>query len=278
MQQGDADRGRSIVERPGVGITACVVQRNTLRFVRVRCDQPTLIFVRSGSKILQAGTAEWTITSGQAVALAAGQSLDITNTTTSHGAYEAHWLVWAPDILAAFPVDPSIPALRRAQIVKPDRFFTGAIDRAMEAIGETHRLSADVARHRMTEVLLWLSDTDIRFDAAPPPKLDQKVRLLLNGKLGHDWKAVEIAAELAMSEATLRRHLAAVGTSFGDILVDARMAMAMQLLQSTNQPISHIAYNVGYASASRFAMRFRDRFGFAPTAIRGHKRATARLP
>lgn len=278
MQQGDADRSRSIVERPGVGITARIVQRNTLRFARVRCDQPTLIVVRSGSKILQGESADCTITSGQAVALAAGQSLDITNTVTSHGAYEAHWLVWDPGILASFPANANIPALRSVQIVKPDRFFTGAIDRAMEAISETHRLSADVARHRMTELLLWLSDIGIRFDAAPPPKLDQKVRLLLNGKLGHDWKAVDIAAELAISEATLRRHLAAAGTSFGDILVDARMAMAMQLLQSTSQPISHIAYDVGYASASRFAMRFRDRFGFAPTAIRGHKRLTTRLP
>ena len=44
------------------------------------------------------------------------------------------------------------------------------------------------------------------------------------------------------------------------------------LLQSTDFPINRIALEVGYASPSRFATRFRARFGIAPTIIRGHRR------
>ncbi len=50
------------------------------------------------------------------------------------------------------------------------------------------------------------------------------------------------------------------------------MTSALRLLQGTDWPISLIASQVGYESASRFAERFRKRFGFAPTAIRGHHR------
>jgi transcriptional regulator GlxA family with amidase domain len=50
------------------------------------------------------------------------------------------------------------------------------------------------------------------------------------------------------------------------------MSFAMVLLQSTQHAVNRIALQVGYESASRFAIRFRERFGFAPTAIRGHAR------
>ncbi|MNH37503.1 DNA-binding transcriptional regulator AraC [compost metagenome] len=56
-------------------------------------------------------------------------------------------------------------------------------------------------------------------------------------------------------------------------MIDVRMNSALTLLQSTDWPISAIAQHVGYESSSRFAERFRKRFGFAPTAIRGHQRA-----
>ena len=36
---------------------------------------------------------------------------------------------------------------------------------------------------------------------------------------------------------------------------------------------AEIAFAVGYESPSRFAIRFRQRFGFAPTAVRGHERS-----
>lgn len=58
-------------------------------------------------------------------------------------------------------------------------------------------------------------------------------------------------------------------------MIDVRMTSALRLLQGTDWPISLIASQVGYESASRFAERFRKRFGFAPTAIRGHHRLHA---
>nr|WP_274708848.1 helix-turn-helix transcriptional regulator [Variovorax sp. S12S4] len=81
-----------------------------------------------------------------------------------------------------------------------------------------------------------------------------------------------VAARLAMSEATLRRRLSAEGATFASVLTDARMSFAMTLLQSTDHAVTRIASSVGYDSASRFSVRFRARFGFAPTAVRGHRR------
>jgi transcriptional regulator GlxA family with amidase domain len=54
--------------------------------------------------------------------------------------------------------------------------------------------------------------------------------------------------------------------------MDARMSLALTLLQASDLSVNNIANAVGYSSASRFAVRFRQRFGFAPSAIRGHER------
>ena len=84
-----------------------------------------------------------------------------------------------------------------------------------------------------------------------------------------NWISKDIAQSVAMSEATFRRRLADEGQSFTGILLDVRMTLALTLLQVTDISISKIAYQVGYESASRFSVRFKKRFGFSPTAIRG---------
>jgi AraC-like DNA-binding protein len=72
----------------------------------------------------------------------------------------------------------------------------------------------------------------------------------------------------------LRRRLREEGSSLRDVLTDIRMTHAMQLLQSSDMPVSAIAASAGFESQSRFAIRFRNRFGFPPTAVRGQRRAT----
>jgi AraC-like DNA-binding protein len=54
------------------------------------------------------------------------------------------------------------------------------------------------------------------------------------------------------------------------------MTSALLLLQSTGLPVGQIALDVGYESASRFAIRFRERFGCAPSAIRARTTAPPR--
>ncbi len=72
-----------------------------------------------------------------------------------------------------------------------------------------------------------------------------------------------MSSAIGVSEATLRRKLATAGTSLTDIIADVRMTRAASLLQATELPINRVALEVGYESASKFAARFRERFGLA---------------
>ncbi|MER9648674.1 helix-turn-helix transcriptional regulator [Mesorhizobium sp. M0199] len=117
--------------------------------------------------------------------------------------------------------------------------------------------------------MAWLAHSGLIFDPEMPSDLQRKVRLMIGAAPERTWISKDLAQSLALSEATFRRRLADQGQSFKDLLIDVRMTAALTLLQVTDRPISEVAYQVGYESASRFSVRFKKRFGFSPTAVRG---------
>lgn len=84
-----------------------------------------------------------------------------------------------------------------------------------------------------------------------------------------DWTLAHAARSFNMSEATLRRKLAAENTGFSEILSDTRMNRALGLIQTTTLPMAQVALEVGYDSPSQFAARFKERFGVNPRHVRG---------
>ena len=147
-----------------------------------------------------------------------------------------------------------------------------AINRAIQVIGDADNVPDAIDRHSMHELLIWLNLHNGQLTRIDTSSLSGKLRQLLSAAPGSPWPAQKVAQQLAMSEATLRRHLAAEGSSLSALLADVRMSLALALLQSTDKAIALIAAEVGYESASRFAIRFRQRFGFSPAQIRTQQR------
>ncbi|WP_206409432.1 helix-turn-helix transcriptional regulator [Lysobacter enzymogenes] len=98
--------------------------------------------------------------------------------------------------------------------------------------------------------------------------LNVRVRQLLREDPGRDWSLDEIARRLGLGASTLRRQLSAHGAGFREMLEDERLGLALAQLQGTRESIVRIAAAAGYASASRFAIRFRRRYGLSPSELR----------
>ncbi len=98
--------------------------------------------------------------------------------------------------------------------------------------------------------------------------LCERVQQLVMGNPQRDWTVADVAQHLNLGESTLRRQLANEGDSFRNILEGVRLATALQWLQTTSRPIGEIAGTCGYASASRFAVRFRSHYGLSPRELR----------
>lgn len=78
----------------------------------------------------------------------------------------------------------------------------------------------------------------------------------------------ELARERHVSPRTLKRQLAAHGTSFQRILDELRRDCAVDLLESEAMTIEHIAERLGYSDASNFNRAFQRWLGMSPRAFR----------
>ncbi|WP_431824318.1 AraC family transcriptional regulator [Burkholderia sp. F1] len=93
-----------------------------------------------------------------------------------------------------------------------------------------------------------------------------KVRAQLARDIGADMEAV--ATLLCTTSRTLRRQLAAEGTSFGTIRNETITALAEEYLVSLKLPVQEVAERLGYASASAFITAFTRLMGETPLAYR----------
>lgn len=228
-------------------------------------EAPLILRVDQGRKVIRGGNCPHSlegidVPEGALALLPAHVALDVENHPANDGPYRATGLLIPAGI--AVPTGPSTIG------ATSDQRTMAAFDRALDMMRRPG-VPQSIRDHAVLEVLLWLDAAGLRLPPAGPLGPVERIRQLVAQDLAHDWTAVEVAATLATSEATLRRRLAAAGTGLARLLTDLRMNRALGLLQCTDLPVTVIALEVGYASPSRFALRFRERFGLSPRAVRG---------
>lgn len=262
----------------GLGATARVVQGVSQEFRKFASAMPSLIAVRQGTKILRyGGGASLEAHPGDMVVFPAHLAVDVDNQVARSGPYVAELLVFEPDFLrthaAAHPTATPRQLLRQpALLARASEGLAQAFRTAVDALSGDPPLPPAVVAHRLAEPLVWLGDLLNTVLLAPQTSMTARVRSILSGDPARSWSVGAVAREVGASAPTLRRKLAAESTGFAEILSDVRMSTALALIQTTAAPISEVAAAVAYDSPSRFAARFRRRFGMAPTAIRGHQR------
>ena len=97
--------------------------------------------------------------------------------------------------------------------------------------------------------------------------LSQKVAWLIGSGPSEDWTIERVATRLGLGASTLRRRLAAEGTSFRAVVRTQRLQAAQTALASGASSLA-AAEAAGYASRSHFARRYKESFGMSPTGRR----------
>jgi AraC-like DNA-binding protein len=103
----------------------------------------------------------------------------------------------------------------------------------------------------------------------PETKFLQKVVKIIHENISnHSFGAVQLAHELRLSESQVYRKLKAIsGKSTAVFIRSIRLQKGKELIQTTDNTISEIAYEVGFNDPAWFSRAFKDEFGFAPSAI-----------
>lgn len=259
--------------RVGIGLCAQIKQSCHKELTQLVTLAPMMIRIIKGTKLLTDQKQSYTVYEGQVVIVPANQVINITNLTDQQGEYEAEFLNWQPATLQRYitlSAHKQLSPLSAITILHelPTVIFN-TLQRIRDSFCQSDPIDDTILQHQMIELLLWLETIDICLINTQQDKLAIKIRKIIAADPSKPWKSPEIAAQLAMSESTLRRHLLAEKTNLTEIIADVRMNYGLTLLQTTCWPINHIALEVGYESSSRFSIRFRQRFGISPMEIRG---------
>ena len=269
---------RKIKVSSGIGSASLLIQHSELFIKNIYIDKPCILYIQQGHKIVHHGSYDTLIGPGELLVVSCGQSIETTNCPSESGVFSCATLAWDPTLLdeakrLSCAIEPAITVVDSLHVVPHMPYaFKSSFEETHQFLMSPGGLPPLIARHRMIEQLIWLAHLGIRFACPRDDSITQNVRDLLVNQLHRSFTAAEVAEQLQMNEVTLRRRLAAENTVLRNLIIDVRMTFALQLLQCTDLAISNIAQQVGYESGSRFAERFRKRFGFAPTAIRGHLR------
>jgi len=101
-----------------------------------------------------------------------------------------------------------------------------------------------------------------RRDTSP---LAQQVRILLAQRVAFDPSCAGVARAMALGERTLRRRLAAAGTSYQTLLDEVRIALSARLLGTGSLTVTEVAHRLGYAEAASFIHAHRRWHATTPT-------------
>lgn len=80
-----------------------------------------------------------------------------------------------------------------------------------------------------------------------------------------------IAEQLGLQERTLRRRLAAEGTSYGEIVDDVRRKLAIEYLQTTRMSVDDVAWKVGFSDSANLRRAVRRWTGKTINEVRAEK-------
>jgi AraC-like DNA-binding protein len=265
--------GADATTRPlgGVGVFHSHI-RQSLRAVPIH--HPTVVMILAGRKELHVAAATREIQAGELLLVPGNSSLHIGNIPDPVAAcYLALAVSFPPTTLEHFRrlYGANIGSVEQRAVwsaAAPDD-FARALQQWLAWCVDSPP-DAELALHRHTELLLLL----VRAGCAGNLLLDnqlgwrQRVSQLVSCDLSHAWDVPTVCRRLAVGESSLRRYLREEGTGFREVLEEARLVAGLGLLQETYWPVARIAAEVGYDSPSRFAERFKLRFGLTPTQLK----------
>ena len=141
-------------------------------------------------------------------------------------------------------------------------------DAAWQAAWQRLSTTAEPPAADIHTLLHLLDAAGWRFSGGGRLSTTEQLERLLAARLHLPWTQTQAAAELGISDSTLKRRLRAGQTSFACLLRQLRMETALFLLMSSTRPIGEIAAACGYQSGGHFAAAFKQQFGFLPSRLR----------
>src|SRR5207302_5406422 len=118
-----------------------------------------------------------------------------------------------------------------------------------------------------------------QFFAAERPDPIRQALQLIAGNPSANWTVERLARSVGMGRSNFAAHFTAgVGRAPMEVVAEARMEQAAQLLRKGTLKIAEISELSGYGSEAAFSRRFTRHFGISPSQLREAAKARSEAP
>lgn len=102
----------------------------------------------------------------------------------------------------------------------------------------------------------------------PQRRQIEKLIATLHASLQQRWSVADMAATIPCSEAWLRRlFLRYTGKTPKEYYLDARLDLALSLLKQQGNSVGEVADTLNFFDSFHFSKAFKNKFGYAPSAV-----------
>lgn len=255
---------------------ACISARREHGAQSVDIAQPQLAILLQGSKQVRCDGVELHLQPGQVLVVTRACRIDVVNVPDPHsGLYQSVIVPLCAEVLAAARNlwQEPLPAAGETVAGVTLAPLGGELARWQQALTEGRYAEARLALAALTLDLCGRGHGALLLP--PAPSFASELRARVAAQPARDWQSRDFEQAFGISGATLRRRLAEEHTSLRELVADARLAHAMELLYTTRLPLKTVAARVGYRSPASFSRRFQQRYQLDPAAIGNAAHATA---
>ena len=97
----------------------------------------------------------------------------------------------------------------------------------------------------------------------------ERIKDMLKGRLAGAWPELsDVAHQLAMSERTMQRRIEEEGSSFRELLTEAKQELGRQLMTDPRVEVDEVAFLLGFKDTSSFYRAFREWESMTPSEWR----------
>ena len=246
----------------------CSLDRERLRAIELPC--PLIGIMLRGRKEVWLGDTTHFFEPGTVFVLPARVPMDVVNIPAGPtSSYES--------LLLEVPALPSgmapLTGGEKTSVRDGDRQFRVPLDADLvhTLVHAATAIASETLGHAVKAVRLMEVLTLLRPIPAARPlfeaSLPDEVAWLIGSAPSDDWTVERVADRLGLGASTLRRRLAATGTSFRNVLRTERLRAGQTALAAGATSFA-AAEAAGYASRSHFARRYRESFGQSPSGRR----------
>jgi len=229
-------------------------------------EDTELIFIEEGKAEFSVGNRKCVVVAGEILLL---------NACVEHGAADPGWkgysIMMSQLALSGLPAGHLIAADDNPVLNAKDQHFT--ISRYLEDLYQEYEQrspgSDEIAASLLTAVLLKIVRFKYAAASDQTSSISEKAKRFIEQNYHIDLSLNDLANHIFVSPYHLSHTFKNdVGLSPIQYLIQHRIEVSKKLLQTSNLPISEIAYSVGYPNSNYFNLIFKKLTGMSPGKYR----------